>query len=265
MSGSRDQRERQHCALLVEYDGARFQGWSRQPDAISIEGAVLAALAALKLEDPVVRCAGRTDAGVHAIGQVLSLSYEGPIPVERIRPALNGDLPNDICIMDAHACSPEFDARACALSRSYEYRVLSSSVHSPLRRNRVFHQPRQLDTAMLDRAAAAVVGQHDFTAFTPSQTKHRYFHRTVLDSRWERVDDELHYRIRGKNFLRHMVRVLVGTMLAVGRGDMELEHFLYLLEGATRDEAHNTAPAHALTLTGVEYDDAWGLPASWVR
>jgi tRNA pseudouridine38-40 synthase len=247
------EQNQQHAVLRIEYDGTPFQGWSRQPGYVTIEGELRAAFAAIAIELDDLCCAGRTDAGVHATGQIASVKYRGAIPVERLARAINTRLHPAISVIGATECAPEFNARSDALSRAYEYRVLTRRPRAPLRRERVLHHPRRLDLGVLDEAAALIVGQHDFTAFTPSQTRHQFFHRTVLESRWEERGDELVYCIRANAFLRHMVRVIVGTMLAVGRGDRELQEFAELLEGAVRSDAHNTAPPHALCLVDVAY------------
>jgi tRNA pseudouridine38-40 synthase len=239
----------------LEYEGVGYRGWSRQPGLPSIEGALLEAAAALQLGDVSMRVAGRTDSGVHASAQVVSFAYTGPIPPDRIGHALNSVLPSEIAVLSCEEASPEFDARASARSRSYEYRVLQRDARSPMRARRALHHPRPLDRQLLDAAAQLVVGQHDFTAFTPAETLHVFFHRTVYDSHWEERGDELVYCITANAFLRHMVRVIMGSMLAVGRGDWELERFAALFEGAPRSDAHHTAPPHALCLVSVEYGE----------
>lgn len=244
---------RHHVRLTLEYDGGPFYGWSRQPGASTIEGALLTACARLRMDLDKLRCAGRTDAGVHASAQVVSLSYSGPVPPERLAPALSQHLPQAVSVLEVVPCAELFDARAHALSRAYEYRVLTRQARAPLRAPRVLHHPRPLSRELLDEAAALILGKHDFSAFTPSRTAHVFFHRTVLESRWERHGDELRYTIRANAFLRHMVRILMGTMLAVGRGDWDPARLAALLEGTTRDQAHQTAPPHGLCLFDVEY------------
>lgn len=243
-----------HAMLRVEYDGAPFRGWSRQPQALTVEGCILEACAVLGLAVRSLRCAGRTDAGVHATGQIVSLAYDGSVPVDRLARAINSQLHPAVSVLAATPCSARFDARTSAASRAYEYRVLVRAARSPMRAARTLHHPRHLDLDLLDSAARAVLGQHDFTAFTPAKTQHVFFHRTVMESRWTPRADELVYGIRANAFLRHMVRILVGNMLAVGRGDMPLERFTSLLCGAARSDAHHTAPPHALCLVHVDYD-----------
>jgi tRNA pseudouridine38-40 synthase len=251
--------------LDIEYDGADFAGWAEQPGQRTIEGVLRDALEVVLGQRPEVRVAGRTDAGVHATAQVVSLavpaSADAPhrtaaLEPDRLCRSLSGLLPPDVAVR-AVAPAPEgFDARADALSRAYDYRVLVGPP-SPLRRARTLrHVGPPLDRAALDACAAAALGQHDFTAFTPTETQHVFFDRTVIECAWREGgddDDELILRIEANAFLRHMVRVLVGTMLEVGRGTRTVEQFTTLLAGAPRSQSGQTAPAHALTLVAVRY------------
>jgi tRNA pseudouridine38-40 synthase len=241
--------------LELEYDGTRFAGWAAQPGLRTVEGVLRGALEVV-LRNLVadLRVAGRTDAGVSATGQVVSLAVPGDVDLRRLQRALNGTLPDDVAVRAAGEAPPGFDARADARSRAYEYRVLPG-VRSPLRRRRVLHLPVALDVAALRTAAAATVGQHDFRAFTPTRTEHVFFHRTVLACDWAERGDELVLRIEADAFLRHMVRVLVGSMLLVGRGHWDVKRFARLLEGMPRAAAGPTAPAHPLTLVAVRYPD----------
>jgi tRNA pseudouridine38-40 synthase len=183
----------------------------------------------------------------------VSIAYEGPIPPVRLRVALASTLPRDLVVVQSAACSASFDARTDALSRSYEYRVLTRSAPSPMRAAYALHHPAPLDLDLLNQAAAATVGKHDFTAFTPSETQHSFFHRTVLSCAWHEHGDEFVLSISANAFLRHMVRIIVGTQLAVGRGDMPLDCYAALLDGAPRSDAGKTAPAHGLCLTTVSF------------
>jgi tRNA pseudouridine38-40 synthase len=207
-------------------------------------------------ERSYLRVAGRTDAGVHATAQVVSLDAAHGHPAtdpRRLRQSLNGLLPHDVAVREVTLAADGFDARTHALSRTYDYRVLAAPP-SPLRRSRTFqHMGPPLDRAALDACAAACVGQHDFTAFTPSGSHHVFFHRTVLQCHWRDEGDEIVLRIEANAFLRHMVRVLVGTMLECGRRRRPVDDFKALLEGAPRSAAGPTALPHALTLIGVRY------------
>jgi tRNA pseudouridine38-40 synthase len=220
-----------------------------QPGLRTVQGCLEDALATLRRETTRLTVAGRTDAGVHARGQVAS--HEGdPTGEER----LNALLPADIRVLTSELVADGFDARRDAVSRTYRYRVLRRAVSSPFERVYAFHVPHPFDPAVLDACAAGLVGTHDFTAFTPTETEHVRFERDVFRAEWESESEHvLAFRIEADTFMRHMVRVLVGTMLAAGRGRFDVEHFASLLEGAPRSAAAETAPAHGLFLESVRY------------
>lgn len=238
--------------LVLEYDGSGFSGWAIQPGRRTVEGALRAALAPLIGEDHELAVAGRTDAGVHASGQVASVGTDAEVEARRLLRGLAALLPSDVSVREVTEAAPGFDARRDATSRRYEYRVLPGPP-SALRRARVLHHPAGLDPAALGEASGSALGRHDFRAFTPTRTEHVFFHRTVTACEWSRRDDELVMTVEADAFLRHMVRVLAGSMLLVGRGAWPVERFARLLDGAPRGAAGPTAPAHALTLTGVGY------------
>jgi tRNA pseudouridine38-40 synthase len=240
--------------LEIEYDGTRFSGWAEQPGRRTCEG-VLAHALQVVLRTPIdLHVAGRTDTGVHATGQVASFVSGAEVDLRRLVKSLAGVLPPDMAVRSAATAPPGFDARASAIGRSYEYRVLVGA-RSPLRRDRVLHHPQPLDLQEMNVAAAACVGQHDFSAFTPTKTEHVFFARTVRDCAWEARGDELVLAIEADAFLRNMVRILVGTMLEVGRGSRPADQMRELTAGAPRAAAGQTAPAHGLTLVGVRYPD----------
>jgi len=242
--------------LDVEYDGAGFAGWAEQPSERTIEGVLRDALEVVMGRRPEIRVAGRTDAGVHATAQVVSVAVPAGArapDAESLRRSLNGLLPDDVAVRAAALAPNGFDARADAMSRAYDSRILIGPP-SPLRRTRtLLHVGRPLDRAALDACAAATEGQHDFTGFTPTDTQHVFFDRTVLHCAWRDERDELVLRIEADAFLRHMVRVVVGTMLDVARGVRTVDSYVALLDGAPRSAAGPTAPPHALTLVGVRY------------
>ena len=241
--------------LTLEYDGAEFHGWARQPDLRTVQGVLEKAAATLWPGAGPVAVAGRTDAGVHATGQVASLVVEGGPPAERVPLALGQLLPADIAVRACVEAPAGFNARFDARSRTYAYRVLRARTRSPLRARQAFHTPHPLDLGALDACAALLIGVHDFEAFTPTETEHDTFERTVIAAGWAHHDDESCFTVEADSFLRHMVRGLIGTMLLVARGGMDVADFAALLRGAPRAHAGATAPAHALCLTYVRYQD----------
>jgi tRNA pseudouridine38-40 synthase len=243
--------------LTLEYDGSAFAGWARQPRRRTVEQELERALAVVLRRATVpLTVAGRTDAGVHAWGQVAS--YEGPpAPPHR----LNALLPDDVAVLASAAAAPGFSARHDATSRAYCYRVLARRSRSALARRRALWWPYPLDRDALDACAAALLGTHDFTAFTPSETDHVRFEREVRHAAWRpQGGDVIAFWIEADAFMRSMNRVLVGTMLEVAGGRRSVEDFTALLGGAPRSRAGKTAPPHGLHLVGVGYDGRTVLP-----
>ena len=236
--------------LLIEYDGTEFFGWARQPGLRTVQGELERALSVvLRRESVPLTVAGRTDAGVHALGQVAS--YAG----EPARPdSLNALLPNDVAVIECVAAPPGFDARRDATSRAYLYRVLTRRSRSAFERRRALHWPYPLDVGALRACAELLGGEHDFTAFTPTETDHVRFQRVVLGAAWDEPGPGLlEFGIEADAFMRNMIRVLVGTMLEVGGGRRPVEAFEPLLRGRPRADAGMTAAPHGLHFLGAGY------------
>jgi tRNA pseudouridine38-40 synthase len=245
--------------LTIAYDGGPFAGWAAQPGLRTVQGELEGAIAQILGARVALTVAGRTDAGVHAWGQVASFELDGEPPPGLVR-SLNAVLPPEIAVLEAGRAPAGFDARRDARARTYCYWVVTAPVIGPFERGRALWAPYALDHEALDRCAALCVGEHDFTAFTPTETEHVRFDRLVLACEWRRFPladarqgQLCELWIEADAFMRHMVRVLVGTMIEVARGRRSLEDFEALLAGAPRERAGETAPAHGLYLARVRY------------
>jgi tRNA pseudouridine38-40 synthase len=234
--------------LTLAYDGGPFAGWAVQPGQRTVAGELTRALRTVLRQDVALTVAGRTDRGVHALGQVVS--YDGPLPSLR---SVNAILPRAVAVLEAEEAPDGFSARRDARSRRYVYRVLARPAPSPFEHGRALWWPHPVDEPALRECAAALAGTHDFTAFTPTDTYHQRFERDVLAATWERAGDILTFSIEADAFMRQMNRVLVGTMLEVAGGRRSVREFTALLEGRPRSYAGVTAPPHGLYLAGVTY------------
>jgi tRNA pseudouridine38-40 synthase len=245
--------------LMLAYDGSEFFGWQVQPEAETIQGTLASAIGRLTGEKVLPQGSGRTDAGVHALGQVASFVTALPIPAENLVKALNDILPASIRVLQAAEAPMEFHARKSARAKTYRYRMYRGAVCPPFLARYVWHFPYSLDEAAMCRAAGLVLGEHDFTSFAAADPEAGLEDvalskvRRIFASDWERSGEEMIYTVRGNGFLHHMVRNLVGTFILVGKGTLMPEDVGRILQGRDRSAAGATAPASGLYLVEVEY------------
>ncbi len=248
-----------HFRLVLEYDGAGFEGWQIQPgETRTVQGALVRA--AQKLSgggEVVVRGSGRTDSGVHAAGQVASVALDTELDAEALLRALNGNLPRDVVVHDVEPCDEAFDPRRLAKTKCYAYAVWNGALRSPLRTARYVHVPAPLDLPAMREAVLGLKGEHDFASFQAAGSDVEHTVRTLHRIRVSGDSGgEVFFEFEGTGFLRHMVRNLVGTLLEVGQGRREPDSMAGLLEARDRALAGPTAPAHGLTLAWVEYPES---------
>ena len=243
--------------LILSYRGTRYAGWQRQENALTVQEVLETALERLLGRPARVAGASRTDAGVHARGQAVSLELEEAFSARGLVHGTNHQLPEDVRVMAACEMPPGFHARKHAAGKTYCFRLSRASVISPLDAPYTVRIPHRVDLGRMARATEALPGRHDFSAFALAGGSHGQPFRTMLAAGWEERGEELLFRITGDGFLRGMVRALVGTLIEVGTGRRPPEGFAALLAGAPREAAGPTAPAHGLVLDEVFYPPAW--------
>jgi tRNA pseudouridine38-40 synthase len=240
--------------LTLAYDGTRFVGWQRQADGDSVQGLLEEALARFEGGPVTVHGAGRTDAGVHALGQVASVQVAFDHDLVTVTRALNAQLPADIRVLSVEEAAAEFHARFSARGKTYRYQLRHGTIADPFERAFVWHMPERLDVAAMTTAAAMLVGTHDFAAFqSAGSAGGSGTIRTVSRSDLRDLNGQLTYEIAGDGFLRHMVRAIVGTLVEVGRGFRKPETMTALFTGGARADAGATAPPQGLFLVRVDY------------
>jgi tRNA pseudouridine38-40 synthase len=263
--------------LILSYDGSEFAGWQVQPDEVTIQGTLASAIGRITGEKVLPQGSGRTDAGVHALAQVVTFVTESSVPAANFLKALNDILPGSVRVLEVEEVAPAFHARKSARGKIYRYRMYRAAICPPFLARYVWHYPYPLDEPAIVEAAGLVEGEHDFTSFaavdpernagaaanpersagaSPEQSRRvppASNIRRIFSSRWERQGDEFIYTVKGSGFLHHMVRNLVGTFILVGKGTLRAEDVTRILEARSRSAAGATAPASGLYLVNVEY------------
>jgi tRNA pseudouridine38-40 synthase len=240
--------------MTVEYDGTDFSGWQRQENGPSVQAAIEDALSDMVGVPTTIRGAGRTDAGVHALGQVAHFDANARIPTHGYQRGLNAVLPRSIAILSVAEAAPDFDARFSARGKLYRYAIWNTPTRSPLRDRYVWHLRRPLDVARMNEAAQTLVGRHDFAAFRAADCERRTTERTLTRLAVTRADDLVTIEVEADAFLKNMVRIIVGTLAEVGFAKRPVSDMQRLLDGRDRRQSGITAPAQGLTLVRVDYE-----------
>jgi tRNA pseudouridine38-40 synthase len=245
--------------LILSYDGSEFAGWQVQPDAVTVQGTLASAIGRITGEKVLPQGSGRTDAGVHALAQVVTFVTEASVPTANFVKALNDILPASVRVLEVQEAAADFHARHSARGKIYRYRIYRAAICPPFLARYVWHYPYPLGEEAMGLAAALVEGEHDFTSFAAADPERGRDGapvsnlRHILSSSWERQGDEFVYTVRGSGFLHQMVRNLVGTFILVGKGTLQAEDVTRILEARNRSVAGATAPASGLYLVNVEY------------
>jgi tRNA pseudouridine38-40 synthase len=240
--------------LTIEYDGTNYQGWQVQPKGPTIQGMIEEKLALLTGETIHLIGSGRTDAGVHALGQIAHFKTRSKMDIRSIQRALNSLLPRDIGIQRAEEVEEDFHARKHSQSKVYEYQILNRNLRSVFHRGHAWHLPQELDLKEMKKATQKLMGEHDFSSFRSVGSPTRTAVRRVIRAEWRKSRDGLlRFEIEANGFLKQMVRAIVGTLVEVGQGKVSSEGFQGILDSKDRKRAGPTAPAHGLFLKEVKY------------
>jgi tRNA pseudouridine38-40 synthase len=252
-------RSMRNLKMILSYDGTEFSGWQVQPDATTVQGTLASAIGRVTGEKVLPQGSGRTDAGVHALKQVVTFVTESPVPTENFQRALNDILPASVRVLEVAELPAEFHARHSARAKSYHYRIHRAAICPPFVARYVWHYPYPLNENAMAEAAGLVVGEQDFTSFAavdPERGREGDLVsnvRTISSSSWKRCGEEFIYTVRGSGFLHHMVRNLVGTFILIGKGTLQVQDITRILQARNRSAAGATAPARGLYLVEVEY------------
>lgn len=241
--------------LVVAYDGTDYCGWQIQPNGVTIEQRLNEALTDLLQEPISVIGASRTDAGVHSLGNVAIFDTNSRMPADKICFALNQRLPADIVVQSSRQVGDDWHPRYTKGPKTYEYRILNRKMPDPTRRRDTYHYYYQLDVEKMQKAARYLEGEHDFSSFCAAKAQVKSKVRTIYSADVIKENEVITIRLRGNGFLYNMVRIIAGTLIKVGAGEIEPEEMISIIEAMDRDAAGPTAPAHGLTMIGIEYDE----------
>ena len=239
--------------LIIEYDGKGFNGWQKQPDRLNIQGEIEKAISEITGEKIDLIASGRTDRGVHSLGQTANFKTNSNIPIEKIPIAINSKLKKSIIIQDAEEVSEKFHSRYSVKSKTYRYTINNSKYGSAIYRNIEFHFSQKLDVEKMNEAIKYFEGEHDFKAFKASGTSSKSSVRTIYKAGVFKEDDRIFIELTGNGFLYNMVRIIAGTILEVGLGKITPQEIIDIIESKDRAKAGKTLPANGLCLMKVEY------------
>ncbi len=240
--------------LTIEYDGKEYNGWQKQPNKLNIQGTIEKAISSITEEEIQLNASGRTDAGVHAIGQVANFKTNSNLSIDKFAIAINSRLKKNITIKNAEEVDENFHARYNCKKKTYRYIINNSKYGTAIYRGLQYHVPQQLDMQAMKKAIKYFEGEHDFKAFKASGTSSKSSIRTIYKANVEKIDDKIIITLTGNGFLYNMVRIISGTILEVGLGKIKPEEIKYIIEQKDRTKAGKTLPAHGLYLVSVEYN-----------